>query len=237
MSEESPVVVLVHGAFAESASWYGVVERLRAQSIEVVAAPNPLRSLEGDAAYVRDVIAGIGRPVVLVAHSYGGMVISEAAADNDAVKSLVYVCAFAPDQGESAFGLSLKFPGSTLGDALNAYPVSTGGNELAIRPDVFHQQFCADVPADQAALMAATQRPATEAALTAGLPTANPAWKTHPSWFVFSDQDMNIPVALHRYMAERAGAKDTREIAGASHALSVSAPEPVTATILDALKA
>ena len=237
MSEESPVVVLVHGAFAESASWYGVVERLRAQSIEVVAAPNPLRSLEGDAAYVRDVIAGIGRPVVLVAHSYGGMVISEAAADYDAVKSLVYVCAFAPDQGESAFGLSVKFPGSTLGDALNAYPVSTGGNELAIRPDVFHQQFCADVPADQAALMAATQRPATEAALTAGLPTAAPAWKTHPSWFVFSDQDMNIPVALHRYMAERAGAKDTREIAGASHALSVSAPEPVTATILDALKA
>ena len=237
MSEESPVVVLVHGAFAESASWYGVVERLRAQSIDVVAAPNPLRSLEGDAAYVRDVIAGIGRPVVLVAHSYGGMVISEAAADNDAVKSLVYVCAFAPDQGESAFALSLKFPGSTLGDALNAYPVSTGGNELAIRPEVFHQQFCADVPADQAALMAATQRPATEVALTTGLPTATPAWKTHPSWFVFSDQDRNIPVELHRFMAERAGAKDVREIAGASHALSVSEPEAVTATILDALKA
>ena len=138
--------------------------RLWAQSIDLVAAPDPLRSLEGDAAYVRDVIAGVGRPVVLVAHSYGGMVISEAAANNDAVKSLVYVCAFAPDQGESAFALSLKFPGSTLGDALNAYPVSTGGNE-------------------------------------------------------------------------RAGAKDVREIAGASHALSVSQPEPVTATILDALKA
>ena len=232
---ENPVVVLVHGAFAESASWNGVIERLQAQSIEAVAAPNALRSLEGDAQYVRDVIAGIGKPVVLVGHSYGGMVITEAAANNDAVKALVYVCAFAPEQGESAFALSAKFPGSTLGDALNAYPVSTGGNDLAIRPDVFHQQFCADVPADQAALMAATQRPATEAALTAELSTDSPAWKSTPSWFVFGDQDLNIPVALHRFMAERAGAKNTREIAGASHALSVSQPEAVTATILEAM--
>ncbi|MET9271575.1 alpha/beta hydrolase [Kribbella sp. NPDC003557] len=234
---ENPVVVLVHGAFAESASWNGVVERLRARSIETVAVANPLRSLEGDAQYVRDVIAGIGKPVVLVAHSYGGMVITQAAAGNDAVQALVYVCAFAPDHGETAFQLSLMFPGSTLGAALNAYPVSTGGNELAIRTDVFRQQFCADVPAEQAALMAATQRPATEAALTAPLPTATPAWQTIPSWFVFSDQDLNIPVALHRFLADRAGAKDTREIAGASHALSVSQPEAVTATILDAMNA
>jgi len=172
---ENPVVVLVHGAFAESASWNGVIERLAVQSVEAVAVANPLRSLDGDAAYVRDVIAGIGKPVVLVGHSYGGMVISEAAANNDAVKSLVYVCAFAPDQGESALALSSKFPGSTLGDTLNAYPVSTGGNELAIRSDLFHHQFCADVPADQAALMAATQRPVTEAALTAGLAASTPA--------------------------------------------------------------
>ncbi|MEV0788422.1 alpha/beta hydrolase [Kribbella sp. NPDC050459] len=234
---ENPVVVLVHGAFAESASWNGVVERLRERSIETVAVANPLRSLDGDAQYVRDVIAGIGKPVVLVGHSYGGMVITQAAAGNDAVKALVYVCAFAPDHGETAFQLSLMFPGSTLGDALNAYPVATGGNELAIRPDVFRQQFCADVPAEQAALMAATQRPATEAALTGPLPTSTPAWQTIPSWFVFSDQDMNIPVALHRFLADRAGAKDTREIAGASHALSVSEPEAVTATILNALEA
>ncbi|MET9312400.1 alpha/beta hydrolase [Kribbella sp. NPDC003505] len=234
---ENPVVVLVHGAFAESASWNGVVERLRERSIETVAVANPLRSLDGDAQYVRDVIAGIGKPVVLVGHSYGGMVITQAAAGNDAVKALVYVCAFAPDHGETAFQLSLMFPGSTLGDALNAYPVATGGNELAIRPDVFRQQFCADVPAEQAALMAATQRPATEAALTAPLPTSTPAWQTIPSWFVFSDQDMNIPVALHRFLADRAGAKDTREIAGASHALSVSQPEAVTATILHAFEA
>jgi pimeloyl-ACP methyl ester carboxylesterase len=237
MNEQSPVAVLVHGAFAESTSWSGVVERLLAQSIDVVTAPNQLRSLPGDAAYVRDVIAGLGRPVVLVAHSYGGMVITEAAAQNDAVKALVYVCAFAPDQGESAFALSEKFPGSTLGQALDAYPVSTGGNDLRIKPDLFHHQFCADVPAGQAAVMGATQRPATDVALTGELPTATPAWQTIPSWFVFGDEDLNIPVALHRFMAERAGAKDVREVAGASHALSVSAPDAVTAAILDALSA
>lgn len=235
MSEQNPTVVLVHGAFAESASWNGVVEQLQARSIEVVAAANPLRSLAGDAAYVRDVIAGVGGPVVLVGHSYGGMVITEAAAGNESVTGLVYVCAFAPDNGESALQLSGKFPGSTLGEALAAYPVSSGGNEFAIRPDAFHHQFAADVPADQAALMAATQRPVTEAALTEGLPTTTPAWTTLPSWFVFSDQDLNIPVTLHRFMANRADAKGTREVAGASHALSVSNPEVVTAAILDAL--
>jgi pimeloyl-ACP methyl ester carboxylesterase len=235
MTEQKPTVVLVHGAFAESASWNGVIEILQARQVDVVAAANPLRSLAGDAAYVRDVIAGVGRPVVLVAHSYGGMVITQAASDNDNVIGLVYACAFAPDHGENAFQLSTMFPGSTLGDALNAYQVSTGGNDLAIRPDVFHQQFAADVPAAQAALMAATQRPATEAALTDGLPTTTPAWRTIPSWFVFGDQDQNIPAALHRFMEDRANAKGTREIAGASHAISVSNPDAVAASILDAV--
>ena len=149
-------VLLVHGAFAESASWNGVAERLSAAGHDVVAVANPLRSLAGDAAYVRDVITSIGGPVVLAGHSYGGMVITEAAAGNDAVTALVYVCAFAPDTGESAFDLSTKFPGSTLGDALAAYPVSTGGNEFAIRKDAFHHQFAADMAAEQAALMYAT---------------------------------------------------------------------------------
>jgi len=234
MNDQRPVVVLVHGAFADASSWNGVVERLLERSIDVVAVANPLRSLSTDAAYVRDVIAGIGRPVLLVAHSYGGMVITEAAAQNDNVIGLVYVDAFAPDHGENAFQLSLKFPGSTLGDALNAYPVA-GGNEFAIRTDVFQQQFCADVPTAEAALMAATQRPVTEAALTEGLPTETPAWQSLPSWFVFSDGDRNIPVELHRFLAERAGAKGSKEIAGASHALSVSEPAAVTATILEAL--
>jgi pimeloyl-ACP methyl ester carboxylesterase len=237
MTAQQPTVVLVHGAFAESASWDGVVQRLQAAGVPVLAVANPLRDIPGDAAYVRDVLAGIGGPVILTAHSYGGMVITEAAAGNDQVAGLVYVCGFAPDQGETAFDLSNKFPGGTLGAALTAYPVSTGGNELAIRPDAFHHQFAADVPADRAAVMAATQRPVTEAALTAGLPTGTPAWRTIPSWFVFSDQDLNIPVALHRYMADRAGAKGVREVPGASHALSVSQPDAVAATIREAMQA
>jgi len=237
MTQQNPTVVLVHGAFAESASWNGVVERLRSDGVPVVAVANPLRSLPGDAAYVRDVIAAVDTPVVLVGHSYGGMVITEAAAGNDRVTALVYVCAFAPDHGESAFGLSTRFPGSTLGGALATYPVSTGGNDLAIRQDVFHHQFAADVPAGTAAVMAATQRPATDAALTGELPTDTPAWRTIPSWFVFSDEDLNIPVALHRFMADRAGAKGVREVPGGSHALSVSQPGPVTASILEAVYA
>jgi pimeloyl-ACP methyl ester carboxylesterase len=235
--EQTPTIVLVHGAFAESASWSAVVEQLQSRGHEVVAAANPLRSLAGDAAYVRDVIDGIGGPVVIVAHSYGGMVITDAAAGNDAVVGLVYVNAFAPDIGESAFQLATKFPGSTIADAAVAYPVSTGGNEFALRQDAFHQHFAADVPAAQAAVMAATQRPATEAALSEPLPTDAPAWRHIPSWFVFGDQDLIIPVALHRFMTERAGAKASRELAGGSHALSVSEPEAVTATILDAAAA
>jgi pimeloyl-ACP methyl ester carboxylesterase len=237
MTENTPTVVLVHGAFAESASWSGVVERLQARSVDVVAVANPLRGLAIDAAYVRDVVAAVGGPVVLVAHSYGGMVVTEAASGNDGVAALVYVCAFAPDHGENAFDLSNRFPGGTLGEALTAYPVATGGVELAIRPEVFHHQFAADVPAGQAAVMSATQRPVTQLALTTGLPTTAPAWQSIPSWFVFSDGDLNIPVALHRFMAERAGAKSVHEVAGASHALSVSQPDAVTASILEAMAA
>jgi pimeloyl-ACP methyl ester carboxylesterase len=234
MSENKPTVVLVHGAFAESASWNGVIERLHDAGYDSVAVANPLRSLAGDAAYVRDVVKSITGPIVLVCHSYGGMVITEAAAGLSTVTSLVYVCAFAPDTGESAFELSAKFPGSTLGEALNSYPVSTGGNDLAIRQDAFHHQFCADVPAKEAALMYHTQRPATQTALTDTVTTDKPAWRSIPSWFVFADQDLNIPIALHRFMGQRAGAKGVREIAGASHALSVSQPEAVTQSILEA---
>ena len=247
MSEQIPTIVLVHGAFAESASWSTVIEQLHHHGTvfsaspgtrcDVVAIANPLRSLAGDAAYVRDVISGIGKPVVLVAHSYGGMVITEAAAHNDCggrprVRERVRARA-----GESAFELSTMFPGSTLADAAVAYPVSSGGNEFAIRQDAFHQHFAADVHATQAAVMGATQRPATEAALSEPLPTDAPAWRHVPSWFVFGDQDLIIPVALHRFMAERAGAKVSRELAGASHALSVSEPDAVTAAILDAIAA
>jgi pimeloyl-ACP methyl ester carboxylesterase len=164
-------------------------------------------------------------------------VITGAAAGNDAVVALVYVCAFAPDHGESAFELSAMVPGSTLGDTLDAYPVSAGGDELAIKRELFHHQFAADVPAHQAALMAATQRPATLAALSEGLPTDTPAWKQIPSWFVIGGQDQNIPAALQRFEAERAGSRGTREIPGGSHAISVSNPDAVAAAILEAVAA
>ncbi|GAA0383070.1 alpha/beta hydrolase [Microbispora corallina] len=236
MSRQNPTVVLVHGAFAESAGWSGVVERLQANDVPVVAVANPLRSLPGDAAYVRDVLASIGTPVVLAGHSYGGMVITEAAG-SDTVAGLVYVCAFAPDQGESAFALSTRLPGSTLGETLTAYPVTTGGVEFAIRPDAFPQQFAADVPPGLAAVMSATQRPATEIALAGGLRTTTPAWRSIPSWFVFGDEDLCIPVAVHRFMADRAGARGVRQVAGASHAISVSRPDAVTASILEAVTA
>jgi pimeloyl-ACP methyl ester carboxylesterase len=232
---KQPTVVLVHGAFAESASWSPVIERLQARGLELVATANPLRSVTGDSAYVRDVIAGIGGRVILVGHSYGGIVITEAAAGNESVVGLVYVAAFAPDHGESAFQLSNQFPGSSLADALVAYPVSTGGNEFAIKAEMFHQQFAADIPAAQAALMAATQRPITEAALSVGLPTETPAWREIPSWFVFGDQDLTIPPALHRFSAERAGSRGTWEVAGASHALSVSMPNVVAGAIVAAV--
>jgi pimeloyl-ACP methyl ester carboxylesterase len=240
-----PTVALVHGAFAESASWDPVIEAIRTRGTrliagthevcDVVAIANPLRSVSGDAAYVRDVVRSIDGPVVLVGHSYGGIVITEAAAELDAVIGLVYVAAFAPESGESAFQLSTMFPGSTLGDALEAYPVATGGNEFAIRRDQFHQQFAADVPITRAELMAATQRPVTEAALSTGLPTSEPAWKTRPSWFVYGDQDRNIPVELQRHCSQRAGSRGTREVSGASHAISVSRPDEVCNAILDAV--
>jgi pimeloyl-ACP methyl ester carboxylesterase len=232
---EQPVIVLVHGAFAESASWNRVIQRLNSNRLTAVAAANPLRSVAGDASYVRDVIAGVGRPVVLVGHSYGGMVISEAAAGNPAVRALVYVGAFAPEPGESALLLSGKFEGSTLGAALAAYPVASGGNEFRIAEDKFHQQFCADLDAGEAALMAATQRPVTERALTDGLAVSEPGWRTKPSWFVHGERDRNIPAAALRFMAERAGSRGTREVAGASHAVAASQPDAVAAAILDAV--
>ncbi|MEV6157001.1 alpha/beta hydrolase [Nonomuraea sp. NPDC052129] len=231
---EQPVIVLVHGAFAESASWNRVIQRLHGNQRTAVAVANPLRGVEGDATYVRDVIAGIGRPVVLVGHSYGGMVITQAAAGNPAVRALVYVAAFAPEPGENAFLLSGKFEGSTLGSALEAYPVASGGNEFRIAGDKFHHQFCADLDAGEAALMAATQRPVTERALTDALTAKEPAWRTTPSWFVHGERDLNIPAAALRFMAERAGSRGTREVDGASHAVAASQPDAVTATILDA---
>ncbi|XVU29345.1 alpha/beta fold hydrolase [Actinoplanes sp. CA-054009] len=230
-------VALVHGAFADSASWNGVVERLVARGLRVVAVANPLRGLPGDAAYVRDVVAGLGSRVVLAGHSYGGMVVTEAANRLPTVAALVYVSAFAPDQGESALELTAKFPGSAFGAAVASYPLTSGGTEHVVRPDAFHEQFAHDLPVTRATVMAATQRPVTRSALATGLTAATPAWRSLPSWFVFGDADRAVPAALYRFMAERAGAKGVREVNDASHSITVSHPAEVTDSILDAVAA
>ncbi|MEU1548636.1 alpha/beta hydrolase [Nocardia sp. NPDC005745] len=227
----APTIVLVHGAFADSSSWNGVVERLRAQGHSVIAAANPLRGLDSDAAYVASVLDSVEGPCVLVGHSYGGSVITVAAAGKSNVEALVYVAAFIPDEGESALQLTDKFPGSTLGPTTRpaSYPLPDEGTgtELYIRQEEFHQQFAADVPAATAELMAATQRPVALDALQQ--PATATAWRNIRSYALITSEDKNIPVEAQRFMAERAGAEAV-EVA-ASHAVSVSTPDVVAALI------
>ncbi len=223
-------IVLVHGAFAESASWDGVVEPLLDAGQPVIAAANPLRGVAADAAAVGDLVATIDGPVVLVGHSYGGAVITNVAADAGEIVGLVYVAAFAPEPGESCFSLAGMFPGSTLGDAVQAVRRGDDATDLYIVRERFHEQFAADLPDEQAARMAATQRPVTrEALLEPSGP--DPLWKELPSWFLFGEEDRNIPCALEHYMAKRAGAHRITEIPGASHAVSV-AHAPATARMI-----
>jgi pimeloyl-ACP methyl ester carboxylesterase len=228
-----PTIVLVHGAFAESSSWDQVIDRLLDAGYPVTAVANPLRGLASDAACVSDHVRSIEGPVLLVAHSYGGAVMTNVDPDAGEIIGLVYVAAFAPLPGESCFELSAVFPGSTLGDALRAVPRSDGTTDLTIVQERFHEQFCADVPAPQAARMAATQRPATQEALVE--PSGErPRWKEVPSWFIFGEEDRNIPKELEHYMAERAQAHRTIEIPGASHAVSVAHPGATADLILHA---
>ena len=230
-----PTVVLVHGAFADSSSWDGVAAKLIADGYPVIGAANPLRSVKGDADYVSRIVQNVQGPVILVGHSYGGSVITEAANGHNNVKGLVYVSAFAPEAGETVAGLAGKFPGSTLGTAL-AQPVALpdGGKDLYIDQAKFRSQFAADVPAAKARLMAEAQRPVTEAALNEA--SGTPAWKSLPSWFIYGSADKNIPPAAIAYMAKRAAAKKTVEIAGASHVVMTSHPAEVTKLIEEAAK-
>jgi pimeloyl-ACP methyl ester carboxylesterase len=230
---EPTTVVLVHGAFADSSSWNGIVPKLQAQGLRVVGAANPLRSVSADAAYVGRLLDRISGPVVLVGHSYGGAVISQAATGRSNVKALVYVAAFVPDTGETALALAGKFPGGTLGEALDA-PVmlGDGGKDMYIQQAKFHRQFAADVPAAMATLMAATQRPIAEAALTE--PSGPPAWKSIPAWTIYGTADKNIPPAAMSFMSKRANARRIVELPGASHAVMVSEPDAVAALIAEA---
>jgi pimeloyl-ACP methyl ester carboxylesterase len=229
-----PTIVLVHGAFAESASWDGVIDPLASAGHSVVAAANPLRGLASDAAAVSDLVRSVDGPVLLAAHSYGGAVITNVAADAGDIVGLVYVNGFAPEPGESAFTLAGKFPGSTLGEAtVRPVPRSDGTTDLYIDTDRFHDMFCPDVPAPRAAVMATTQRAATAEALYE--PSGErPLWREVPSWFMFGELDHIIPVEVHHFMAKRAQAHRTIEIPGASHAVPVSHPEATAHLILEA---
>ena len=226
----STTLVFVHGAFAESASWDGIISRLADRGYSIIAAANPLRGVTYDTEYVESILDNLEGPIVLIGHSYGGMVISNIARNSSKIKALVYVAGFAPESGESAAVLSGRFPGSTLGPTLLPRPLRDGNTDLYIQPDQFWQQFAADLPETQAKGMAATQRPITELGLNEAASAA--AWKSIPSWFIFGELDRNIPAAVHQFMAERADAKETLAISGASHVVMISHPDAV-ATLID----
>jgi pimeloyl-ACP methyl ester carboxylesterase len=241
MSDEShtdtPTVVLVHGAFADGSSWSGVIERLKRRGIKVTAPANPLRGISADSAYAASVLAQTPGPVVLVGHSYGGAVISNAATEADNVVSLVFVAAFAPDEGERLGEVEAGSKDSVLNSALvpRQYPTADGGSatEFAIDPSKAREAFAGDLSDEQAALIAAIQRPIAEAAFSE--PNGPPAWKNLPSWAVVATGDKAAGTDVVRSMAERAGAKITE--ADGSHVIMVSQPDVVTNVIMEAVAA
>ena len=228
----APTIVLVHGAFADASSWNGVIPKLQSAGYTVIAAANPLRGLASDSAYISSLVKSIPGPVVLVGHSYGGSVISNAAVGNDNVKALVYVAGFAPEAGESSFGLNGKFPGSILGNAIAPITLADGSHDLYVKQSDFRAPFAADLPDAQAKLAAATQRPITEAA--GNEPSGEPAWKTLPSWFIYGSADQAIAPAAHAFMAQRAHSHRTKVVKGASHVVMVSHPNEVAKIIREA---
>jgi len=232
-----PTVVLVHGAFADASSWNGVVERLQAEGVRVTAPANPLRGISHDSAYIKSFLDQIPGPVILVGHSYGGAVITNAATNTDNVVGLVYVAAFAPDEGEALGAIASNSKDSVVYPTLRPlqYPTGEGQEtavEFAIDPEKFHEVFAADLSVEQTALMAATQRPLSELAFSE--PTRVPASKNLPSWAVVSTGDKVVGTDVVRSMAERAGATITE--ADGSHVIMISQPQAVTDVILRALK-
>jgi pimeloyl-ACP methyl ester carboxylesterase len=241
MSEPSqtamPTVVLVHGAFADASSWNGVIQRLQAQGVPVTAPANPLRGVSTDSAYITGLFEQIPGPVVAVGHSYGGAVITDAATKVNNVLGLVYIAAFATEEGERLGDATGASQDAILSSALVElhYPAGNGelAVEFAVNPERFHEIFAADLPAEEAAVMAATQRPV--AALAFSDPTGPPAWKRLPSWAVVASGDKAAGADVTRSMAERAGASITE--VDSSHLVMVSHPQAVTDVILEAVAA
>ena len=244
MSQTTPstagplTVVLVHGAFADASSWTGVIERLQKERVQVTAPANPLRGISIDSAYLASLFNQIPGPVLAVGHSYGGAVITNAATKASNVIGLVYVAAFAPDEGERLGDVESTSKDSVLNAALVPlhYPTGQGAEtavEFAINPANFHDTFAADLPTEQTAIMAATQRPVAELAFSE--PSGVPAWKALPSWAVVATGDKAAGSDVIRSMAKRAGATIT-EVEG-SHVIMISQPQVVTDVILSAVAA
>jgi pimeloyl-ACP methyl ester carboxylesterase len=228
----------VHGAFADASSWNGVIKRLQAKSVQVTAPANPLRGLAADSAYIAVVFDETPGPVVAVGHSYGGAVITNAARQAKNVVGLVYVAAFATEEGERLGEATAASKDAVLGSALVPlhYPAADGGEpavEFAIDPAKFHDAFAADLPDDEAAVMAATQRPIAELGFSD--PSGAPAWKDLPSWAVVATADKAAGTDVTRSMATRAGARITE--VDASHVVMVSQPQAVTDVIMEAVAA
>ena len=234
-----PTVVLVHGAFADASGWSDVIHGLERQGYRVIAPANPLRGVSADAAYLRAFLATIEGPIVLVGHSYGGVVITNAATGNPNVKALVYVAAFAPDAGDTVESLGELGTGGELGPAtldLRPYPAPEGAPPLEgyIKLDVFRDIFAADLPRKQARTMALSQRPA--ALLTLGEPSGPPAWRTIPSWYLVPTRDRAIGTDVLLAMAERIHPRKIVEVRGASHVVMISRPKVTTDLIVSAAR-
>jgi pimeloyl-ACP methyl ester carboxylesterase len=231
-------VVLVHGAFADASGWTAVIEELQAADIAVTAPPNPLRGITHDAAYIACYLSQIPGPVLLVGHSYGGAVITNAGSQAKNVVGLVYVAGLAPDEGETLLALEQGSRDSVIFPALIPlqYPTGNGAEtvtEFVIDPAKVREVFAADLSSNQAAVLAATQRPISE--VTFAEPTAAPAWKSLPTWAVVATGDKTLGTDVVRFCAERAGA--TIVEIDASHVVMISQPQAVTDVILSAVEA
>jgi pimeloyl-ACP methyl ester carboxylesterase len=232
-----PTIVLVHGAWADATGFDREIRALQDRGFRAIGFANPLRGLPSDATYLADFLRSLTGPIVLVGHSYGGAVISNAATGNDQVKALVYFNGWMPDEGESIQQLLERFEGSLVGPAIRPVPFTSQdgseGADLYLDAEAFHEAFAADVDRATSDVMAATQRPWNGAAF--GAPSGPPAWKTLPCWYLLGAEDKAIPPATQRFMAERANA--TIEEVPASHASMVSQPEAATQLVLQAVEA